>query len=226
MTSPEGAAETRPSALDWRSRAIVLAGATVLRGLATTVRIRRVVPHPGLVPGQLGDGRPRLYAFWHAQMIPAMLAHRGSGIAVLISAHRDGEMIARVAAQFGIPAIRGSTSRGGAGALRAIERTLANGTPVAVTPDGPRGPAEVFQPGTLIAAQRAGVPVVLGAIVPMRSWRLKSWDRSYVPKPFTEIIATYTEEMTVAADTPRRAAGTASEFQSRLKALNETLGFG
>ncbi len=223
MTSVSGGSEALPKALDWRSRAIVLAGTTVLRGLAPTLRVRRVTPDGAVAPGRLGDGRPRLYAFWHAQMIPAMVAHTGSGIAVLISAHRDGELIARVAARFGIAAIRGSTSRGGAGALRAIERALADGQSVAITPDGPRGPAEVFQPGTLIAAQRVAVPVVLGAIVPTRAWRLKTWDRFIVPKPFAELQVAYSEELSVNAETPRLAARCATEFQARLKTLNDTL---
>jgi len=223
MTSANAGAEGGLRALDWRSRAIVVAGTTVMRGLAATLHTRRVTPDAAITPGRLGDGRPRLYAFWHAQMIPAMVAHRGSGIAVLISAHRDGELIARVAARFGIEAIRGSTSRGGAGALRAIERALADGQPVAITPDGPRGPAEVFQAGALIAAQRMAVPVVLGAIVPTRSWRLNTWDRFIVPKPFAEIQVAYTEELKVTAETPRLAASAATEFQARLKALNETL---
>lgn len=222
MTSAEGGAEAGSYRLDWRSRGVVAAGTALLRALTPTWRIRRIAHNPAVVPG-LGDGRPRLYAFWHAQMIPAMIAHKGSGIAVLISAHCDGELIARVAARFGIVAIRGSTSRGAAGALRAIERALADGMSVAVTPDGPRGPAEVFAPGTLIAAQRVAVPVVLGAIGPTRAWRLKTWDRFIVPKPFAEIVVAYSEELTVTAETPRLAASAATDFQERLKALNQML---
>jgi lysophospholipid acyltransferase (LPLAT)-like uncharacterized protein len=221
MMGPSASSSMSFAPLDWRSRGLVLAATAVLRGLKPTWRIRRVVSDPGLVPGF--DRRPRLYAFWHAQMIPAMLAHEGSGIAVLISGHRDGELIARLAARFGIRAIRGSTSRGAAGALRAIERALSDGLQVAVTPDGPRGPAEVFAPGTLIAAQRVGVPVVLGGIVPTRAWRLETWDRFIVPKPFGEIVASYTDELTVDAKTPRLAAGAAAQFQERLRAINRTL---
>jgi len=220
MTGPSTSSASLPS-LDWRARALIVAATAVLRGFKPTWRVRRVVSDPALVPG--ADRRPRLYAFWHAQMIPAMLAHEGSGIAVLISGHRDGELIARLAARFGIKAIRGSTSRGAAGALRAIERALSDGLQVAVTPDGPRGPAEEFAPGTLIAAQRVGVPVVLGGIMPTRAWRLDTWDRFIIPKPFAEIVASYTDELTVDAETPRLAAGAAAQFQERLRALNRTL---
>ncbi len=160
------------AALDWRTRGKVIGATALLRSLRDDVasaahraRSRR--------DSRLGDRRPRVYAFWHSQMLPALASHRNCGIAVLISEHRDGELIARVAARFGVHAIRGSTSRGAAGALRAMERALAEGVSVAVTPDGPRGPAEVFAPGTLIAAQRASVPIVLGAAVRDRAWRLR-----------------------------------------------------
>lgn len=222
MSDPDRHIASEPPELDWRARAAVTGGTALLRMLATTWRVRRLVRDPRVIPG-LGDRHPRLYAFWHAQMLPALASHRNSGIAVLISEHRDGELIAQVAARFGVLAIRGSTSRGAAGALRAMERALADGISVAVTPDGPRGPAEVFAPGTLIAAQRANVPIVLGAAVPTRTWRLKSWDRFIIPKPFAEIVVAYSDEITIAALTPRAAAGAAAEFQTRLKALNETV---
>jgi len=210
---------TEPTSLDWRSRLIVAGGTTLIRGLAATWRFRRIVQDPSVIP-LLGDGRPRLYAFWHSQMLPLLALHRNSGLAVLISAHRDGELIARVAERYGLRTIRGSTSRGAAGALRAMERALADGISVAVTPDGPRGPAEVFAPGVLIAAQRAGVPIVIGGAVANRAWRLATWDRFVIPKPFARIVVVYSEEMTVAADTPRAAAGAAAEFQTRLVAIN------
>jgi lysophospholipid acyltransferase (LPLAT)-like uncharacterized protein len=212
---------SQEAALDWRARGAVIGGTAVLRMLAATWRVRRIVHDREVIPG-LGDRRPRIYAFWHSQMLPALASHRNSGIAVLISEHRDGELIAQVAARFGVLAIRGSTSRGAAGALRAMERALADGVSVAVTPDGPRGPAEVFAPGTLIAAQRSSVPIVLGAVLPTRAWRLKSWDRFIIPKPFAELVVAYSEEITIAALTPRAAAGAAAEFQTRLRALNET----
>lgn len=213
---------SQAAALDWRTRGKVIGATALLRICATTWRVRRIVRDPGVIPG-LGDRRPRVYAFWHSQMLPALASHWNCGIAVLISEHRDGELIAQVAARFGVRAIRGSTSRGAAGALRAMERALAEGVSVAVTPDGPRGPAEVFAPGTLIAAQRASVPIVLGAAVPTRAWRLQSWDRFIIPKPFAEIVVAYSDEIPVAALTARAAAGAAAEFQRRLRALNETV---
>jgi lysophospholipid acyltransferase (LPLAT)-like uncharacterized protein len=201
---------------------IVHGGTAVLKSMAATWRVRRIVDDPAVVPG-IGDRRPRLYAFWHAQMLPVMASHRDCGVAVLISAHRDGERIAQVAARFGLRTIRGSTSRGAAAALRAMERALADGISVAVTPDGPRGPAEVFAPGALIAAQRAGVPMVVGGAIPSRMWRLKTWDRFIIPKPFAEIVVRYSNEITIEADTPRAAAGAAEDFQSRLRAINASL---
>jgi lysophospholipid acyltransferase (LPLAT)-like uncharacterized protein len=202
-----------------RSRLTVLAGTALIRGLAATWRFRRVAEDLTVVPGAT-DKRPRIYAFWHSQMLPLLTFHRDLGVAVLISVHRDGELIARAAERFGFRTVRGSTSRGGAAALRGLERALADGFSVAVTPDGPRGPAEHFAPGLLVAAHLTGAPVVLTAAAPDRAWRLSTWDRFLIPKPLTRIVVAYTGQLPVTAATPRAAAAAAREFQAQLVALN------
>jgi hypothetical protein len=207
-----------PVPLDWRSRATVAGGAAIIRALSATWRFRQLNYEP------VGAFRARrgvaIYAFWHAQMLPFLALHRDTHAAVLVSAHRDGERIAQAAARFGYRAIRGSTSRGAAGALRGLVRGLEDGWEVVVTPDGPRGPAEQFAPGTLVAAQQAGVPVVLMAAAAHRAWRLGSWDRFMIPQPWTRITVAYSEPLPVTWESPREAAAAATEFQSRLVALN------
>ena len=85
-------------------------------------------------------GRAVVMVLWHGEMLPLLYYHRNRGIAVLVSEHGDGEIIARILRDFGFRLIRGSTSRGAARALIAVDRELRDGVDVGITPDGPRGP--------------------------------------------------------------------------------------
>ncbi len=156
--------------------------------------------------------QPIILACWHGQLLPLMWHHRGEGVNVLISEHRDGEIVARVAQRLGFVTVRGSTSRGGGRALLALSRLLGEGRDVAITPDGPRGPAHVYAPGALIAAQRSGAPVVPVAMAVDRAWRLRSWDRFTVPKPFARITVAYGEPTWVEAKDARGAAAEVGRF--------------
>jgi lysophospholipid acyltransferase (LPLAT)-like uncharacterized protein len=208
----------RRAPLDWRSRAVVAGGSAVVRALAMTWRYRQLGFEP--IRELRSRRQPAIYAFWHAQMLPLLALHHGAGAAILISAHRDGERIARAARRFGFRTIRGSTTRGAAGALRNLVRALEEGWEVVVTPDGPRGPVERFAPGAVIAAQQAGVPIVLVAAAADRAWRLRSWDRFMIPRPLARITVAYGAPVTVPADSAREAAATAADFQTQLDALN------
>lgn len=137
------------------------------------------------------ERRPVVFALWHGQMLPLLFHHRGEGVAVLISEHGDGEIIARVATKFGFRTVRGSTSRGAARALLGLARELREGHDLAITPDGPRGPAKSFALGTVIVAQRGGAPIIPTVVHVKSAWRLKSWDRFMIPKPFTTITIAY-----------------------------------
>lgn len=206
------------SRLDWGSRAIIAGAPPILRAMAATWRLRRVGPDESRFPA-LPATAGRIYAFWHGRMLPVIAMHRGEPVAILISNHRDGERLAQVARRFGFGSVRGSTTRGGALALRSMHWALANGSRVVITPDGPRGPARQFAPGVLIAAQRAGAPIVLAAAYVDRQWRLGTWDGFVIPKPFAHITVAYSEPIVVTATSPREAAAAVPEFQSRLTAL-------
>src|SRR5215212_8778252 len=107
---------------------------------------------------------PFIYALWHGQLLPLLWHHRGEHVAVLISEHRDGEMVAQAAESLGYALIRGSTTRGGERALIALVRALQAGKRVAITPDGPKGPPRKFAPGALVAAQRSDAHVLPVAV--------------------------------------------------------------
>jgi hypothetical protein len=106
------------------------------------------------------DGRHIVLAFWHAQQLMIPMGYRGTGSHVLISQHGDGEIIARIIARFGHRAVRGSSTRGGAGALRALIKVGRSGRDVVVTPDGPKGPRQVAKLGVIQLAKATGLPIV------------------------------------------------------------------
>ncbi len=194
---------------------IVPLGAMVVRLLAWTWRIRIVNPE-AIAPLQQAKA-PYVFACWHGQMLPLLWVHRGQGIAILVSEHRDGEIITRIAKTIGFTAVRGSTSRGAGRALLGLVAELQRGNVVAVTPDGPRGPAGHFAPGALVAAQRAGVPLLtVGAYAPS-AWTFKSWDRFMIPKPFARIRVAYGGPAVVAGESPRDAAAEVPRFQALLE---------
>lgn len=138
-----------------------------------------------------------VYLIWHGQLLPVTCRHRHEGVVVLVSRHRDGGYLATIAERWGYRVVRGSTRRGGAAGLLTIVRLLKEGREVALTPDGPRGPARRVQPGAVAAAQHAGVPVVPVAAVADHAWRLRSWDRFMVPKPFARVRVVYGEPIEV-----------------------------
>jgi lysophospholipid acyltransferase (LPLAT)-like uncharacterized protein len=103
----------------------------------------------------------------------------------------------------GLEVVRGSSSRGGAEALRTLARSLADGVSVMVVPDGPRGPREIVKPGVVTLAALSGaaiVPVALGASA---EWRLRSWDRFRIPRPFARCVMRFAEPIAVARDADR-----------------------
>jgi lysophospholipid acyltransferase (LPLAT)-like uncharacterized protein len=133
--------------------------------------------------------RRRIYAFWHAHQLGALVSYRRQGGRVLISRSRDGEYAAILAEQFGHVVVRGSSSRDGAAGARALIHAAQQGHPVAVTPDGPRGPRHVVQKGVLAIAARTGYPVAPVAVGYSDYWELRSWDRFRIPKPFSVAFA-------------------------------------
>jgi lysophospholipid acyltransferase (LPLAT)-like uncharacterized protein len=134
------------------------AGAALLRGIAGTMRLE--TRGQEAVDALYREGRHIILAFWHAQQLMIPLGYRGKGSHVLISQHGDGEIIARIIARFGHDAVRGSSTRGGAGALRALIKLGRAGKDLVVTPDGPKGPRQVAKLGVIQLAKATGLPIV------------------------------------------------------------------
>ncbi len=143
---------------------------------------------------------------WHETLLPLLWEHRAEKAVIVVSHARDGQYLSDFAVSIGYRLVRGSSSRGAVGALLAAARELAGGAIVALTPDGPRGPRRELKPGVLAAAQRAGVPVIPVFAEVDRAWRLHSWDRFCVPKPFARVRVAYGTPLRIARGEEHLAA--------------------
>ncbi len=146
------------------------------------------------------NNQPFILAFWHGRlMMMPYCWRRGRGMHMLISQHRDGELIARTIAHFGLDAVRGSSAKagkqdkGGGGALRAMVRQLANGEYVGVTPDGPRGPRQRAGGGVISMARLSGAPIIPVSFAATRRIHAKSWDRFLIALPFARGVFVWGE---------------------------------
>lgn len=180
------------------------AGGILLRSLAATWRVR--FANPQIVSDLRLRSQPFIYVLWHGTLLPLTWAHRKRNVVAMVSEHSDGEIITRIMETIGYRTVRGSTSRGAARALLGACRVIEEGACLAVTPDGPRGPAESVAPGAAIIAQRTGAPMVPVSLRVSRAWRLKSWDRFMIPVPFASVTIAYGDPIYVDAATARDAA--------------------
>jgi lysophospholipid acyltransferase (LPLAT)-like uncharacterized protein len=187
--------------------------------LARTWRFR--VINPGAIDNLRTAKRAFIFSLWHGQLLPLLWHHREEGVVLLISEHKDGEMVARAAESLGYALVRGSTTRGGDRALISVIRELQAGREVAITPDGPRGPARKYAPGALIAAQRSGAVILPVVAVADKAWRLRSWDQFMIPKPFARVTVAYGDPAAVLAATPRAAAAEGPRFEAM---MSDTIG--
>ena len=144
-----------------------------------------------------------IFAFWHSRILSATYFWRRRGIVVMTSENFDGEWIAKIILRFGYGTARGSTSHGGRRALVQLRRDVRAGRPAAFTVDGPRGPAGTVQPGAIWLASLTGSPILPFHIEADRYWSAHSWDRTQIPKPFSQIA--------VAIGRPMKVLGRAEE---------------
>jgi len=161
----------------------------------------------GEVPAQFwNSGEPFILCFWHGRLL--MMPYcwdLSKTIHMLISEHRDGQLIARTVGHFGIKTAAGSSSRGGAKALRTMVKALAAGEYVGITPDGPRGPRMRASDGIVHVARLSGVPVVPATYSSSRGKILGSWDRFLVAWPFGRGTIVWGKPITVPRDADEAA---------------------
>ncbi len=141
-----------------------------------------------------------IYAFWHNRFFPLIFENRDSGIVILVSQSKDGDLIDAVLKKLGFNTVRGSSSKGAISALKALVREVLQGRSVALMPDGPKGPRYEVKEGVLALSKLTGVPIIPVSVVYSSYWELNSWDRFMIPKPFSKVIIGYGEPFLVDSD--------------------------
>jgi lysophospholipid acyltransferase (LPLAT)-like uncharacterized protein len=172
----------------WRARWLIALGFRLLQIWARTLRYE-IDDRAGVIGKPVNENY--IGALWHNRLLifPFVLRRffpNRCG-AALISASRDGELLADAIKRFDFDVVRGSSSRLGARAILQLTDVLASGRDVVITPDGPRGPAYELGPGIIFLAQKSGAPVVPVNMEYSGCWRLKSWDRFILPRPFSKV---------------------------------------
>lgn len=164
-------------------------------------------------------GQVPIMTIWHNRILMATYYFRERGIVVMTSQSFDGEYIARFIQRFGYGAARGSSTRGGAGALVELIRMIKARRPVGFSIDGPRGPRYVAKMGAVLLAKKTGQPILPFTINAKRYLNIKSWDRLQIPVPFTSAQVRIAEPIWVAPDADE------TELQSKLLMLQKSLDY-
>nr|WP_240332111.1 lysophospholipid acyltransferase family protein [Sulfurospirillum tamanensis] len=135
---------------------------------------------------------PCVFALWHGELVMMPVFYqrffpKNRSLAIIVSQHKDGEILAKIVSRLGIKTLRGSSSRGAVGVLKEAFRTMQQGSDVAVTPDGPRGPRHFVAEGVVALSSRNNAPIVTINCRASKVWQFKSWDKMFLPKPFSTI---------------------------------------
>jgi lysophospholipid acyltransferase (LPLAT)-like uncharacterized protein len=200
----------------WRARWLIAFGFYLLQVWARTIRYE--IDDRANVVGKQLEGN-YIAALWHNRLLLISFVLKkyfperpGAG---LISASRDGDLIADATKRFGFDVVRGSSSLMGAAALLELSNVLSSGRDVLITPDGPRGPAYELGPGIIFLAQKTGAPVVPVNMEYSSCWRVKSWDRFIIPRPFSKVRVIIGQSQQI------RSTSTPEEFENeRLRVQN------
>jgi lysophospholipid acyltransferase (LPLAT)-like uncharacterized protein len=165
------------------------------------------------------SGGKAVYATWHQRMSYHFHFFGSRHLTIMISQSRDGEYAARIAQWGGFKNVRGSSTRGGSGALKAIIAEIKAGEIGAMFADGPLGPPRIAKMGSIIMARETGAPLIPVLWGVDRCWTLNSWDRYLIPKPFSRVVLYYAHPIWV----PAAAAGNELEVYRKLfeERLNE-----
>jgi lysophospholipid acyltransferase (LPLAT)-like uncharacterized protein len=145
---------------------------------------------------------PRIYVFWHEYILIPLYIRGNCNLTMLLSRHRDADILARVAHHMGHECVRGSTYKGGTTALIELARRGKH-MHMAITPDGPRGPRRALAQGPVFLASRLGLPIVCMGLGFDRPWRTPTWDRFAIPRPFSRARAIIGPEVFIPPDLDR-----------------------
>ncbi len=202
----------------WQASVIGALGYPALGALGRTWRWR--VEGEEHFAGILASGHYPVMALWHGRILPSVFYFRHRDVVVITSDNFDGEWTAKIIHRLGYTTARGSTSRNAVRAALRAKRRMAEGHPVGITVDGPRGPAQVAQPGAVWMAKVTGNPILPFHVESSSYWTAPSWDASQIPCPFSRIAMVMGEPFFVPGDAnDDRLEACRVELEHRLNAL-------
>jgi len=219
-TAPAGPAQDRHKLRFTRRERVMLwlitwLGYISIRLIGRTLRYSVRIEEGG--PSDLRS-RPLILCFWHEGIFVSTYVFRDQKIGVISSHSFDGEYTGRIISKFKYVPIKGSSSKGAIRAFLGSRRHLEQGNTVAFTSDGPRGPAHIAKPGPVLLGSKTGLPLVAFHIAAEKTWRLRSWDRAMIPKPFSRALLCMSKQFTVPVDT---SAVEMERCQAELQAAQE-----
>ena len=227
LKTPTSSGVVIPHRLKWQKELIADLIYAVMRISAATWRVN-VVDRSGLLHNKTRP--PAIYCCWHNRLAISMMIHRdyvqkfgpGKGLAAIVSASKDGAIVARILELFRAQPARGSSSRRGAQALLELTSWAERGLDIAITPDGPRGPCYKVQEGAIALGQLTGVPIIpVGSKI---HWKkcTKSWDRFQIPFPFTKIDVVFGEPVLVPREcTDEQRQTLRQQVEAKMLELNQ-----
>jgi lysophospholipid acyltransferase (LPLAT)-like uncharacterized protein len=189
--------------------------AVVLAAIGATLRFE-VIAEPGATPAT--PPVTGIFCFWHRCTLPCAWYFRKFRCSILISRSFDGELIARTLGILGFGSVRGSSSRGGAAGLIALQQVLEQGLPVVFTADGPRGPIYQTKKGPVKLAQMTQQEIGSFYLLPECAWTMRSWDRFLVPRPFSRVAVSWARPVAPPAEDADPAA-----LEAKRQELNDAL---
>lgn len=190
------------------------------RALFRTLRLEFHLSRPQTSPYQPADSQHFVYSVWHDSMIVPVFAGRQPATVALVGPHHDGSYVSNVLKSVGIPAVRGSSSHGGAKAVRQLLADTQN-CHIVMTPDGPRGPRREIKAGLAFVAAKTGKAVVPTAFSCSRSWSIQgSWTDLMIPSPFAKVYILTGQPIAIPADADRN---TLAEFTSQIQTAMDEL---
>jgi lysophospholipid acyltransferase (LPLAT)-like uncharacterized protein len=179
-----------------------LLGSATVRLWMSTLDYRVAFYDPTVDPVDHRFSGQKIFIFWHEYILFPLHMRGHCNLAMLLSQHRDADILSELARHLGFEFVRGSTSRGGTSALREMLRKSRDMN-LTITPDGPRGPRRVLAQGPIYLSSKLGMPLVAMGFGYDRPWRLGSWDRFAIPKPFSHARAVVSPSLVIPPDLDR-----------------------
>lgn len=230
--------ETRPKArsgvvlphrLKWHQRLAASLIYALVRTVSATIRYEWR-DGSGMLARTAAAGEPLIFCIWHNRLALCLEIYRlyvkkvggNRKLAAMVSASKDGGILARVLEHYQVQPARGSTSRRGRQALLELTTLAGRGHDLAITPDGPRGPCYVIQEGVLSLAQITGLAIIPTAYSLSFKVRAGSWDRFQIPLPFSKCVVVFDQPVRVPRDaTDAQREELRRRLEDRLRQLTE-----